>query len=43
MKATTRVITFIAMLVKATLVTTLIYGVIMIAMTVIEGNYFLSI
>ena len=40
---TKQLITFIAMLVKATLVTSLIYGVIMITITVIEGNYFLSI
>ena len=39
----TKIAPYVGMVVSATLITTLTYGVIMIILAVISGNYFLAI
>jgi len=39
----TKIVPYIGMVVSATLATTLTYGVIMIILAIISGNYFLAI
>tara|TARA_R110000851_G_C12736034_1_gene530293 strand:- start:356 stop:490 length:135 start_codon:yes stop_codon:yes gene_type:complete len=39
----TKIAPYLGMVVSATLVTTLTYGVIMIVLAVVSGNYFLAI
>ena len=39
----TKIAPYVGMVVSATLITTLTYGVIMIVLAVISGNYFLAI